>query len=145
MQPVPVQQPPITHIPPVQEPLTLWERAQHLWQRLSLDNLSEEVSGAPSMVHVGMWFGSGFILGFLFKKYFKVTVAALILSVLVIKGLEQQNMLFINWALIKQTVGIQPDMQWQELLQAMWSFAQQNLIVLIAGVGGFLIGHHLGG
>lgn len=146
MQTAPVKELATRVVPPVPaEPASMWQRIQLMLQRFNLDDLNEGLGGRTGMVRVGMWFGAGFAIGFLFKRYFRAALATVLLSLLLIKGLEHQHILLINWGMLKQMVGMHAEAGWHNFAQSFGSFVQHNLATLIAGLGGFLFGHHLGG
>ena len=91
------------------------------------------------------FFAGAFIVGFAFKKYFKFLVSCtVIISVLVIV-LESKNLLSVDWAGIKDFVGLTgANSDLNSLWNMIYTWVYENLYSFIGAVIGFIFGYKLG-
>lgn len=134
----------VTHAAP-----TWSQRVAQAWQQLSWDSVGLTGSGKwlpeqAEWLPIGMWFGAGFAIGFLTKKYSKSALGVLAVALCLLIGLEYGNFIIVNWPVIKQTIGAAPDATLGTLLRGVGTMARDNFVLCVTGIGGFVLGHHLG-
>lgn len=89
-------------------------------------------------------FGLGVVLGFVTKKFFRITLMAVVVALAIIKGLEYQEVLKIDWNNVTSYIGIDPGMPLEELAIDFYSMAVSNLYLTVTFVVGFIVGHKAG-
>ena len=112
------------------------------WQSLNID----EWFGASSAdaIQVAICFVSFFAVGFLFKKYLKFIFMCLLMTFLIIKGLEYYKVLDIDWEAMNTLMGFQPQSTIGTIANSMVEWVKAHLVVSISSGLGFLIGYKLG-
>ena len=84
-----------------------WEKVKEFWTMFDLKKWSEQIGGSSSeAIEAAVYFCLSFGIGFLFKKYFKFLFFSLICAVIMIKVLEYNHFLTIDWTAIKDFLGI---------------------------------------
>jgi len=116
--------------------------ARSWWQNFSLERWFGETSA--DAIQVALCFVSFFAIGFLFKKYLKFVFLCLIVSLLLIKGMEYYNILDIDWLAFNKFVGIEPTATFSGMASNALEWIKSNLVVSIASALGFLLGYKLG-
>ena len=76
------------------------------WAGLNLEQWFGESSS--DAIQVAVCFVSFFAVGFLFKKYLKTIFLCLIVSFLIIKGLEYYKILDVDWEAFNTLLGLEP-------------------------------------
>ena len=95
-------------------------------------------------IQVAIYFVSFFAIGFLFKKYLKFIFLCLIISFLIIKGLEYHKILEIDWESFNKLLGFEPTATFGTIANNALSWIKTNIVVAVASTLGFLIGYKLG-
>lgn len=118
------------------------ESIKEWWQSFDV----EKIFGPSSSdaVQVATCFVSFFAIGFLFRKYLKVIFISLIMSLLIIKGLEYYKVLDIDWEALNTLLGFEPQMTLKDLGDKIVEWVRSNMVLSISCVLGFLIGYKLG-
>lgn len=126
---------------------TTADKIKSFWNEFDIKQWSQSVGGSYSeAVQAAIYFGVSFAAGLIIKRYFKFIFGCLIVSILIIKGMEYYKLLEIDWIAIKDMFGITPDKK--DFISPMLSFSiewvKANLVASIAALIGFLIGYKLG-
>ena len=115
------------------------------WSSFELENISEKIGGSSSeAVQAAVYFGGAFAIGFLFKKYFKFIFGCLLVSLLLMKALEYNALLSIDWEGIRIFMGFQPGFDFNVLVNNSLEWVRQHILLFVASIVGFLIGYKLG-
>ena len=121
------------------------EWIKEMWEKVDIKGWAEDVGGTSSeAVQAGIYFGVGFAIGFLFKKYFKFLLACLFASVVLILVLEYNKVLEIDWQAFNVLVGFEPNADIGVILNSIFDWIKENLLVSVSSIVGFLIGYKLG-
>ncbi len=116
-------------------------------ETLSPDALAERFNLTKSrMLEMGLYLLVGFIVGFLLKKYSRFVFAAALIGILLVV-LHQLNILTlsINWAQVRETLGIAPSSAAPDatLLNVYWEWVKANVALVLSFSVGFLVGLRL--
>jgi len=90
------------------------------------------------------YFGVGFFVGFLLKKYFKYIFIAILILGLGLFILQNSNVISIDWVKIRQLTGVSPEDTLGSLFQIYLDWIKQNLLIIITGFVGLLVGYKIG-
>jgi uncharacterized membrane protein (Fun14 family) len=127
------------------------DKVKTAWNEFDLNKWSNEVGGsspAAEAIQAGIYFCISFGIGYVFKKHFKTIVLSLLLSALIIKGLEYYKLLEIDWNAIKNLLGVSTPADKQDLMAPMANncveWVKHNVIITISALIGFLLGCKLG-
>lgn len=141
MQDVVTQQIPVA--PGKFEAIIAWIKA--MWDKIDIKKWSEEIGGSSSMaVQAAIYFGLGFAFGFLFKKYFKFIFFTLLFAMVIVLVLEYNNVIAIDWKALNIFLGLDPSTDFGVLINNVFEWIKQNLVIFISGTVGFIIGYKLG-
>src|SRR3954468_13614792 len=100
---------------------------QELWHSLDLEaSLTRMGLSYTLPVQAALCFGSGFAIGFLFKKYFKFFVGALLFSCVLIKFLEYNTILLVDWGALASFLGFEPQATFHHIITATFDWIKQN-------------------
>ena len=118
---------------------------KELWDKIDIKGWAHGVGGSSSeAVQAAIYFGAGFAVGFLFNKYFKFFFSCLFVSLLFILILEYNKVLMIDWKALNVLLGFEATADIGVMLNAIFDWVRENIIVSVAGFVGFLIGYKLG-
>ncbi len=124
---------------------TFVEWIKQLWTKIDIKSWADNIGGSSSdAVQAAIYFGGGFAVGFLFKKYFKFLFLSALLAVVVILFLQHNKVLDIDWEACKVLLGFDPTADIGMLLDSLFDWIKGNLMVVISSSVGFLIGCKLG-
>ncbi len=87
--------------------------------------------------------GVCFFLGFLFKKYSRVVLAALIIFILGVFALESFNLVLIQWFHVKSLIGINGSTTIGALFDTYVLWIKAHLLAVISGFFGFFMGYRV--
>lgn len=118
------------------------EAAESWWDKLDLEKWFGESSA--DAVQVAICFVSFFAIGFLFKKYLKFIFLCLLVSALVIKGLEYYKILDIDWEAFNTFLGLEPTATISSVGNMIVEWVKTHVVITISSIVGFLIGYKLG-
>lgn len=100
-----------------------------------------------TLTEVGIYFAIGFVAGFLLKKYMKY-ILLIIVGIALLVVLDQFDLVhtYINWDKVQEVLKLQSagyplDTQ---TTHAYLAWIKANLIIVLSGVAGFLIGLKVG-
>lgn len=115
------------------------------WNSFSLKDWSEKVAGESAQaVQAAIYFAGAFVIGFFLKKHLKLILMAIIFSVIVIKTMEYNALLMINWEAAKTFVGLAPTADLNSLIGSFIGWVKGHILLSLATFVGFLIGYKLG-
>jgi uncharacterized membrane protein (Fun14 family) len=112
------------------------------WQGLNFERSFGESSA--DAVTVAASFVSFFAVGFLFKKYLKFIFFCLLISFLIIKGLEYYRILDVDWQAFNTLIGLEPATTIGSLATNAFEWVKAHIIITVASTLGFLLGYKLG-
>lgn len=125
------------------ETVVAWLKA--LWAKIDIKQWAQDIGGSSSQaIHAAVYFGIGFAVGFLFKKYFKFVFFTLLSAAIFILVLEYNNVLEIDWKALNVLLGFEPTADVGVFLNTTFDWIKQNLITFISCTVGFFIGYKLG-
>ena len=106
---------------------------------LHLDSLSSN-----KLIEIGMYLGFGFLIGYVLKRFsaFVLIVVLTLLALFLLHQFEIVN-LSLNIAKLREFLGIQQATD-SHLLCAYWTWAKENIILVLSFFVGFLVGIRLG-
>lgn len=111
---------------------------------LSLENFKDFKISLSSLKTCFTALGLGVVAGFLSKKVFGFLVSGILISLLILKGLEIREIIFIDWNKINLMLGIAPATTMEEFGLSMYEFFLENIYFSFLFVAGFLIGYKAG-
>ncbi len=116
------------------------------WFESINEKFQEAIASKEVIVETLIYFVVGAALGFLAKKYLKHLLIALVLLVILIKGLEWANVgtMTINWDHVKEITGLSPDDSATSIAGMFFAWVQSHIRQTIAIVVGILIGSKIG-
>jgi len=113
--------------------------------KTGLDSIFKDFDlSSNKLIEIFSLIGVGFFTGFLFKKYSKYAVAALIIFVLGILTLESFELVQINWGGVKDVVGVSADASVGSVFDNYVTWVKSNLVSVFGAFVGFLIGYKVG-
>ena len=89
-------------------------------------------------------FTAGVVVGFIGKRFFSLVVLSVLVALFMVKGLESQNVLKIDWAAITSYFGVDISLSLNELFGDVYRLAVENIYLTGTAVVGFLIGYRAG-
>lgn len=115
-------------------------------QRCGIDRYLGYIGlSVTKLAHGLVFFGGAFVVGFCFKRYFKLLFAAIFVSVVAYLVLHYNNLIQVDWLSIKEWLGVPlQNSGIGAIWQVAWAWIQQHLFVSITGLLGFLFGYKLG-
>jgi hypothetical protein len=121
------------------------ETAKKFVAGIDLKKWAEQIGGsAAEAIEAAVYFSLCLGVGFLFRKYFKILFASLVVAGFFVLGLEYLKFITIDWMSIKATLGISAGMDASAMVQHFFDWIKAHLLLFIASVVGFLIGYKLG-
>jgi uncharacterized membrane protein (Fun14 family) len=124
------------------------DKVKDKWEHFDLQQWATDIGGSSAeAVQAAVYFGLSLAIGFLFKKYFKFVFACLIVSALMIKVLEMNHLLEIDWTAIKTMIGMNggaPSGDFNATLNHFFDWIKNHLLLFISTSVGFLVGYKLG-
>jgi uncharacterized membrane protein (Fun14 family) len=108
---------------------------------LHIDNLQ---GLSNKLIEIGMYLGFGFLIGYVLKR-FSSFVLVIVLTVLAIFLLHQFEIinLSLNIDRLREFLGVPQSLD-SNLFCVYWTWAKENIILLLSFFVGFLIGIRLG-
>ena len=118
---------------------------KNFWQNFDVKGFAQRIGGSSSEAIIAtVYFALFFSIGILFKKYFRFFFGCLIVSIILIKVLEYNGLLYINWETIKLSTGVSSSQDFNALINEFLSWIKNNIFLFVASIIGFLIGYKLG-
>ena len=87
---------------------------------------------------------SGFLAGFLVKRYVRYAVTALLAVFLALKGLENAGVVVIDWVKLQNLVGLQSSDTVDSIFSCSTHWISENVIVAVSFAVGLLMGMKFG-
>jgi uncharacterized membrane protein (Fun14 family) len=112
-------------------------------KKLGIDQMFERLGGSAGLIKLGMFAGTGFLLGYFFKKYTPYLIAALAGVVAGVLLGEYYGFLVVNWGELRALVTGEQLFTSQQF-ESTWSLLHNNMVVVAVVIVGFLVGHHCG-
>lgn len=110
-----------------------------LWEKIK--------ASKGTLLDIALYFGAGFLLGFLMRKYGRYLVF-MILFLVGLVLLQQFNIVSfdIHWDKIRETLGIQPLQVSKDsnIMAVLWEWAKVHYIIVLSLAIGFLLGLQVG-
>jgi len=107
-------------------------------------NLEQWFGESSDAIQVALCFVSFFAIGFLLKKYLRFILMCLIVSFLIIKGLEHYAVLDIDWEALNTLLGFEPTSTLSTVANKFVIWVKSNVVITISSTLGFLVGYKLG-
>ena len=121
------------------------DRLKELWEKINIKEWAEKIGGTSSdAIQAAIYFGVGFAVGFLFKKYFKFLFFSLSIAVILILVLQYNKVLDIDWEALNILLGFEPTADVGSIMNSMFDWIKANLLIFVSSAVGFLIGYKLG-
>ena len=113
------------------------------WSSLGIE---QKILGDASYdaVQVSIFFVTFFAIGFLFKKYLRFIFMSLLITFLVIKGLEYYKLVHVDWGSLKSMAGFDPAATLEMMYTKVSTWIRTNMIVFLSSFVGFVVGYKLG-
>jgi len=99
---------------------------------------------AAEAVRDCLGFVMGMLFGIVFKKYFKFILITGVVTIAVIKGLEYQHIIHIDYTSFKEFLGIDTQANLNSFGSDLVTWIQANTIAVIFTTVGFLLGLTIG-
>ena len=130
---------------PMQAPAHAGGMLDTVKAKLDVDQFVENFDMRQVGLYAGVGF-SGFLAGFLLKKYSQYLVFALALigGLFALQYFGYIAPLQINWVAIQQQLGMQPVAMETMSMAGMWEWVRSNFAFVLSGSVGFLVGLKLG-
>jgi hypothetical protein len=109
---------------------------------LQLEKISERLNFSKhKILDMALFFGIGFLAGFLWKRYANYFIAALIfIGVLFIFNQLELINLNINWLKVQECCGIEPARADADILSMLWDWSKNNILIIFSFIIGFCFG-----
>ena len=125
------------------------DKVKSAWNEFDLNKWSSDVGGSSPVaeaIQAGVYFCISFGIGYILKKHFKTIILSLLLSALIIKGMEYYKLLELDWNAIKTLFGVSADKQdfMTPFVNKGIEWIKANVIISVASLIGFLLGCKLG-
>lgn len=125
------------------------DKVKSAWNEFDLNKWSNEVGGSTAVaeaIQAGVYFCVSFGIGYVVKKHFKTIILSLLLSAIIIKGMEYNKLLEVDWNAVKSLLGISADKKdfITPLVNNLVEWVKNNVVVAVASLIGFLLGSKLG-
>ncbi len=118
---------------------------KEIWDKINIKEWAESIGGSSAeAVQAAIYFGVGFAVGFLFKKYFRFVFFVLLASIFIVLLLQYNKILDIDWEAFNVFMGFEPAADIGAMLNFLFDWIKTNLIISVASAFGFLIGYKLG-
>jgi len=125
--------------------LSFFDTVKEWFTTLDIDAWLAQMGIAYTVpVQGALCFGSGFAIGFLFKKYFKFLILCTVVTAVVIKVFEYHDVITIDWESFRLLFGFPSDLEINDVLTYSFDWMKAHLVIVICSLGGFLFGYKLG-
>lgn len=107
-----------------------------------LDKISEKLNFSKHRIlDMALFFGIGFLAGFLWKRYANYFIAILIfIAVLILFNQLDLIRLNINWIRVQECCGVEPARADADVLEMLWDWSKSNILIIFSFVIGFCFG-----
>lgn len=113
----------------------------------SLSNFITSMTESKAVIAETLaYFAAGFAVGFLAKRYLRQLFIVIVVSIIVIKGLEYAGVgtVALNWSRVKELTGVSTTDTLGAVAQAYLAWLQMHIRQTVAVVVGFLVGTKVG-
>ena len=127
----------------VSQSVTEW--AEKSWTSFDWNNVSSAFGDSSGTMVQGLaCFGAGVVAGFVLKKYVKFLFFLGIALLISLKWLEFNEIVSVNWDNLQDFIGVQIGGDVNQILQDIFRWMTENIVVFLASLFGFLLGNKLG-
>ncbi|MBM3886356.1 hypothetical protein FJ364_00345 [Candidatus Dependentiae bacterium] len=114
-------------------------------EKVDLKKWSQEIGGSSAeAVHAALYFLLAFGVGFLLKKYCRYVLSGVVIALIMIKLLDYNQLISIDWAAIKALTGVGSAADLNTLVNTSIVWIKGNIFLFGASVIGVLLGYRLG-
>jgi len=113
---------------------------------LNVDTMVQKLRMSKGkLIEIALYFGAGFLTGFLLRKYAQYVVVGIVFIV-ALAVLQQLDILsiVINWNKIYELFGMQPTTPGTQALGSYWEWVKNNFLLIFSFSTGFLLGLKVG-
>ncbi len=109
---------------------------------LQLDTIAAKLNFTKhKILDMALFFGIGFLSGFLWKRYANYFIAGIIfLAVLLVLQQLELLTISINWIKVQDCCGIEPARADADILGMLWDWSKTNVLIILSFVIGFCFG-----
>lgn len=109
---------------------------------LNLDTLAQKLNLSQyRMLDIALFFGVGFLTGFLWKRYANYFMAAVIFATLLFIFHQLDLISFgVNWMKLQECCGVQQPNPDADILAMLWQWVKMNILIIASFVLGFSFG-----
>lgn len=131
---------------PMQEAPQGWGESIKNWFGSLSEKFQESIATKEILFETLIYFTIGAAVGFLAKKYLKHLLIAVVLLVVIIKGMEMANIgtMNVNWDHVKELTGLSPEDSVTSVTSMIFAWIQVHIRQSIAFVIGMFIGSKIG-
>ncbi len=109
---------------------------------LQFDQLAEKLNiSSHKLLDMALFFGIGFFIGFLWKRYANYVIASIFfIALLILLNQLEIITVTINWVKIQDCCGIRPVASDPDVISMLWQWAKENLLIIFSFIIGFCFG-----
>jgi FUN14 family protein len=109
---------------------------------LQFNKLAEKLNFSKhKILDMALFFGIGFLSGFLWKRYATYFIAALIfVAVLILLNQLDLITININWIKLQECCGVEPARADADILAMIWDWSKNNILIIFSFIIGFCFG-----
>jgi hypothetical protein len=109
---------------------------------LNLDALAQKLNLSQyRLLDIALFFGVGFLTGFLWKRYANYFMAAVIFATLLFIFNQLDLFSFnVNWTKLQECCGVQHPNPDADILVMLWQWTKMNVLIIASFVLGFCFG-----
>ena len=96
------------------------------------------------IVRILSFFGIGFFVGFLLKKYLRYFFIITLTLIFFFIVFDRFGVILVDWSHIQQLTGVDPQSTIQYTGEQILLIIQEHIILVISGFIGFVIGYRVG-
>jgi uncharacterized membrane protein (Fun14 family) len=121
-----------------------WIKA--VWDNINVTNWFNKIGiTSPEAIRVITFFIVAFVIGFLFKKYFKFALGCVVVISVLFFVLQSKNILTVDWVAFKEFFGVDPTQaEVGNFYNMSYLWIKTNLVAFVSACIGFLLGYKLG-
>lgn len=128
----------------VEEAPTVVGNISKVAQRFDIEGFSRRIGGSSAHIVEGViYFGIGFIIGALSRRYFKFFFMLGLTTFLALKWFEYNNVITVDWAALYGLIGLESGHEPQYYIQLFFTTIKQNMVSVALLTLGFLFGNKL--
>ena len=112
------------------------QQSEALIQRLNIS--------LQDIVRILSFFGIGFFVGFLLKKYLRYFFIITLTLIFFFIVFDRFGVILVDWTHIQQLTGVDPQSTIQHTGEQVLSIIQEHTVLVVSGFIGFVIGYRVG-